>query len=357
MISMNVIRRDVALAVAAAMAALITLAASACSVTVGYTPPNVTPAGGTQTYRAHGVSFDYPAGWQEEDLPASGWLWEAQFSPGPTADLISVEANRLSIPVTAGNLPHLTPKLEPILRRVFVQKRGAMRAGPQQITVGGLPALRVQGTGTLQDGTVWGSTLLFVFNGTTEYEINCQHTRAHAGEMQRACGQVMRTFKAGRPTDTQNYRAHGVSFTYPAAMPEVRLIGTVGNGPQLWATAFDLDSEDWIGVGANRLPAPVTAARLAGFTPAAGKAARRFFGQAGGVVQAGPQQITVGGLPALQFRGTMTSHGIALRTTLVFAFDGTTQYFLYCVHTRAGARQMERACGQVIRTFKVSKAA
>jgi hypothetical protein len=74
------------------------------------------------------------------------------------------------------------------------------------------------------------------------------------------------------------------------------------------------------------------------------------------VVQAGPQQITVGGLPALQFLGALTTGGIAIKVTLVFAFHGTTQYFLYCAHTRPGAGQMERACAQVMRTFKVSKA-
>jgi hypothetical protein len=352
---MNLIRRAIALTAAAAMAALVTLIVGACG--------GATTAPGAQAYRAHGVSFGYPAGWQGEDLPASaasGWLWKTRFSPGTGADLIAVEAHRLSIPVGAGNLAAASSQLEPVVRRLFAQEGGAMQAGPQQITVGGLPGLRFQGTGTQQDGTVIGNTLLVVFNGTIEYEINCQHTRAHAGEVERACGQVMRTFKASRPppppTGTQSYRAHGVSFAYPAALREGPLTGTVGNGPRLWAASFALDAEDWIGIGADRLPAPVTAARLAAFTPAAGKAARRFLRQGGGVEQAGPQQITVGGLPALQFQGARTVRGIAIKTTLVFAFDGTTQYFLYCAHTRAGAGQMERACGQVMRTFKVSKA-
>jgi len=322
-----------------------------------------TSARGAQTYRGHGVSFDYPAGWQKEDLPASAassWLWRTTFGPGTEADLIAVEAHRLRIPIGAGNLAEASSQLQPMVRRSFAQEGGTMQAGPQQITVGRLPALRFQGTRTRQDGTIIGNTLLFAFNGTTEYAINCQHTRAHAGEVEQACGQVMRTFKANRPppppTGTRSYRAHGVSFTYPAALREGTLTDTVGNGPRLWAASFALDTQDWIGIGADRLSAPVTAARLPGFTPAAGKAARRFFGQVGGVVQAGPQQITVGGLPALQFRGAMTNHGITIKVTLVFAFDGTTQYFLYCAHTRAGAGPMERACGQVMRTFKVSKA-
>ena len=351
---MNVIRRAIAPTAAIAMAALVTLTVGACS--------GATTAPGALAYRAHGVSFDYPAGWREADFPASaasGLLWKTGFSPGTGADLIAVEAHRLSIPIGAGNLAAASSQLEPIVRRFFAQEGGAMQAGPQQIAVGGLPGLRFQGTGTQHDGTVMGNTLLFVFNGTIEYVINCQHTRANAGEVERACGQVMRTFKASRPppprTGTQSYRAHGVSFAYPAALRVGPLTGTVGNGPQLWAASFALDAEDWIGIGADRLSAPVTAARLAAFTPAADKAARRFFRQGGGVMQAGPQQITVGGLPALQFRGARTVRGIAIKATLVFAFDGTTQYFLLCAHTRAGAGQMERACGQVMRTFKVSK--
>ena len=63
MILVNLIRRAIALSAAPAMAALVTLTVGACSVTV------TTTAGGTQTYRAHGVSFDYPAGWVEENLP------------------------------------------------------------------------------------------------------------------------------------------------------------------------------------------------------------------------------------------------------------------------------------------------
>ena len=352
---MNLIRRAIALTAAAAMAALVTLTVGACS--------GATTAPGAPVYRAHGVSFDYPAGWQEEDLPASAasrLLWETEFGQGTGADLIAVEAFRLRIPVGAGNLAEASSQLEPTVRHFFAQEGGAMQAGSQQITVGGLPGLRFQGTGTEQDGTFIGNTLLFVFDGTIEYAINCQHTHANAGEMERACGQVMRTFTAPRPppppTGTQSYQAHGVSFAYPAALHAGTLTGTVGNGPQLWAASLALDAEDWIGIGADRLSAPVTAARLAAFTPAADNAAGRFFRQVGGVVQAGPQQITVGGLPALQFRGALTFRGIALKVTLAFAFDGTTQYFLYCAYTRAGAGQMERACGQVMRTFKVSKA-
>jgi hypothetical protein len=193
---MNLIRRAIALTAAAAMASLVALTVGACS--------GATTARGAPVYRAHGVSFDYPAGWRlEEKLPASaasGWLWGTKFGPGPGADVISIAAFRLRIPVGVGNLAEADVQLEPTLRRFFAQERGAMKAGPQQITVGGLPGLRFQGTGTQHDGTVVGNTLLFVFDGTTEYGIECQYTRADAGEMERACGQVMRTFKVSKAT-------------------------------------------------------------------------------------------------------------------------------------------------------------
>jgi hypothetical protein len=35
----------------------------------------------------------------------------------------------------------------------------------------------------------------FVFDGTTEYYLNCQHTAEKAGEVELGCEQVVRTFK------------------------------------------------------------------------------------------------------------------------------------------------------------------
>ena len=43
-------------------------------------------------------------------------------------------------------------------------------------------------------GIAVGRTLTFAFRGATFYEINCQHTRPYAAEVDRACDQVLRTF-------------------------------------------------------------------------------------------------------------------------------------------------------------------
>ena len=319
-----------------------------------------------QTYRAHGVSFAYPAGWLQES-PSSSFsvksgpsLWSAAFGPGTEADVIMVNAYRIPIPVGAGDLAAVSTQVEPQVRRLFEAGGGALQAGPQQMTMGRLPGLRFQGTGVLRDGTFIDSTLVYAFDGTTEYHLDCQDTQAGAGEVQAACRQLIRTFEVSGPpppaSGAQVYQAHGITFDYPATLREGTLTSTdVGNGPQLWSAALALDAENWVGIGADRLPAPVTPGHLAAITPAADTAARRFMQQIRGTLRAGPQQATMGGLPALQFQGATTVGGAPSGVTLVFAFDARTEYFIFCAHTQAAAAEMERACGQVMRTFKVGK--
>jgi hypothetical protein len=156
------------------------------------------PAGGTQTYRANGVSFEYPAGWREHSIPpASGGggqrLWSTIVGPGTQMDVIAVEAFGGSLPVaTAQDID--TSGLESLVRRLFAQVGGAMQAGPEQITMAGLPGLWFRGTGTSR-GSRYESTLVFAFSGTTEYFVNCQHTSAMAAAVERACGLVVASFR------------------------------------------------------------------------------------------------------------------------------------------------------------------
>ena len=287
-------------------------------------------------------------------------LWSTAFGPGTEADMVLVEAFSLDIPIDAGDLAAVGAQMKPVIRRLFREGGGAIQAGPQEMTMGGLPALRFQGTGTLRDGTAIDSTLVYVFDGSAVYRLDCQHTRDGAREVQAACGQVIRTFKASGPpppaAGIQRFQSHGVSFDYPATLAEGTLTGAAGNGPRLWGTALAATTENFIGIGADRLSAPVTAGHLAAITPAADRAARRFMRQIRGVMQAGPQRAAMGRLPALRFRGATTVYGVPIGVTLVFAFDGRTQYFAFCVHTRAGAAQIGRAFGQIMRTFQTGKA-
>jgi uncharacterized RDD family membrane protein YckC len=146
------------------------------------------------TYRGHGVSFDYPAGWQE--LPKFQAGGDEQWSAAVAAadlDLVVVAAYAPYGPVTAENLNTAKSDFEGRVQQAAEQTGGTVLAGPEEITVAGKPGLWFRLTGT-HDGTPYESRLVFVFDGTTEYAINCQHTAENADEIERGCDQIIRTF-------------------------------------------------------------------------------------------------------------------------------------------------------------------
>ena len=153
---------------------------------------------GVQTYRGNGVSFDYPAGWEEgtfESLVEAGSadeLWEVAFGLD-RANFVSVEAYRLNKPVAAENLDAVKPEFEEVVQELVKRLGGTVQAGPEDITAAGRPGLRFQATGTL-DGTSFESTIVFILDGTTEYYLNCQRTAEWAEEIERGCQQIVRTF-------------------------------------------------------------------------------------------------------------------------------------------------------------------
>jgi uncharacterized RDD family membrane protein YckC len=153
------------------------------------------------TYRAHGVSFEYPAGWWDitdeitfgVEEGGANELWVAGFSVGDL-DIISVTAYRMTMPITAENLDANKAEVTLLVRQLFESQRGAMHDGPDEITMAGMPGLRYRGDG-LTDGTPIDVILILAFDGTTEYLVNCQLTQGSSTEIERDCEQVVRTFK------------------------------------------------------------------------------------------------------------------------------------------------------------------
>ena len=163
-------------------------------------------AGGPQTYQAHGVAFTYPAGWQQpvssRQITNGGTnqLWTTAVGPGTSLDLITVTAYHLNRPVTAQNIGAVIPEVERVTTQMFRQVRGSVQPRYQKGTMAGMPALLFSGTGTIS-GTHVESILLFAFQGTTEYFVNCQNTQAEAAAVAHACAQVVRSFRldGGQP--------------------------------------------------------------------------------------------------------------------------------------------------------------
>ncbi|MDR3035221.1 MAG: hypothetical protein LBV78_19355 [Kitasatospora sp.] len=149
---------------------------------------------GTGSYAGHGVSFRYPAGWLQGTPggPACGCQWATGVGLDPP-DTIYIFGRRMGARVTAQNLSAVTPSVTRAVRGGFRLAGDRLLAGPQAITVGGMPALRFQGTKTHPDGQ---GTLTIVFNGMTRYDITGDSAPAKARAVQQGCAQVLRTFKA-----------------------------------------------------------------------------------------------------------------------------------------------------------------
>ena len=105
--------------------------------------------------------------------------------------------------VAAQSIGTLTPAIESYVKQLYGQAGGGMQAGPEKITMAGKPAVRFRATGVLADGTRFTSTIVFAFNGTTEYFVNCQYTPAKAAQVRRACDQVVGSFHVGKASTAQ----------------------------------------------------------------------------------------------------------------------------------------------------------
>ena len=147
------------------------------------------------TYRANGVSFDYPAAWQDftgdvtHDIEGAGEI--AAVGVG-AKDMVVVTAWRNDRPVTGKNLDATGAELTATIRR---WPGWSLEAGPEETTMGdGMLSLRYEVTGSV-DGKDVESTLVFAFDGLTAYELNCQSTSEHRADIEQGCQQIMRTFK------------------------------------------------------------------------------------------------------------------------------------------------------------------
>lgn len=191
--------RGLALIPVALVAVLLALSAYHASVT----------GNAAKTYQGHGVSFEYPAGWQEASnvnvaAGSRNELWKTVVGVGTDeVSAVIVEAYRLGGPVTAENLAEVKPEAATAVRQLLEQLSGAMQSGPEELTVGGLPGLRFRGTATIK-ATPIETTVVFVFDHTTQYALTCQHTRDTAAEIQRGCDQILRTFKVTAPGNATN---------------------------------------------------------------------------------------------------------------------------------------------------------
>jgi hypothetical protein len=189
----------------ALIGALLVALATACTSSGGSAPPpspsassaTATPVRSGQTYRDHGVSFSYPAGWRQmrlADSSASTGTFDWTATVGiDSRNLVNVSRSTIGTAITPTNISAKTGSITLQIRSLFTQAGGSLSGGPEAEDVAGLPALRYAGDARTPAGRSVHTRLVLVFAGTTEYAVACQYDDRVARQMLAGCDQVVST--------------------------------------------------------------------------------------------------------------------------------------------------------------------
>ncbi len=143
-----------------------------------------------------GFNFRYPKEWRTGDFK-----YDADLTAGarPAASMavgldpdnsVLLTRYNLSTPVTAQDLPAQLVELN----GVITQFAGRPYVG-ETAEIGGLPAVRYQPFALQDDAAKRSSRVVFLFDGTAEYELNCQSTPAARNRMDLGCAQMLATLR------------------------------------------------------------------------------------------------------------------------------------------------------------------
>jgi hypothetical protein len=157
-----------------------------------------------KSYQGHGVSFHYPKSWERAKFTglsaknASG-VWTAAFKPPSSskADVVFMTEYRTPVAINNQNRATYSDDVASSVANVAKQAGGSVLAGPTPVSMGGLPGFDFEISATTVSGLSSESRVLLVWNGKTEYYLNCQHvaTGKLATEIERGCKAIISSFK------------------------------------------------------------------------------------------------------------------------------------------------------------------
>jgi hypothetical protein len=163
---------------------------------------------------------------------------------------------------------------------------------------------------------------------------------------------------SGTPVATggsQTFNGHGVSFQYPADWKPFTVSGTsASQGNQVWSESFGIDSGNFVTVSQYTVGLAITPSNIDQHSSELTTQIQNLFTQAGGSMQSGPVKLTMGGFPALGYSGTAVNpQAMSVKTKIVLAFNGTTEYFVNCQSTGTDTSALDAGCQQIVTTFTV----
>jgi hypothetical protein len=153
----------------------------------------------TATFQGDGYpfTFEYPADWQTTtDTSVKQQLGSSQATnlQGIGLDdtnIIAVSTYTLNQPVSQDNIDQAKAQFDKLVQQADPSADGIVG------DTGGFPSLKYESV-PVTDPAGATNTLVFLFDGTSEYQLTCQWNSDHADEVQAACDQAQSTLtKAG----------------------------------------------------------------------------------------------------------------------------------------------------------------
>ena len=159
-------------------------------------------------------------------------------------------------------------------------------------------------------------------------------------------GFVVASWAAG---GTGSCGEQGVSFEYPNDWQRLDPTTIRSSGNVLCTDVVGIRDETDAVVQVFSMAEPVTDAH----DPALISQIQGLLATAGYVISGGPDEITLGGLPAIRLLTTFSVGGRDYEGAVVAAFAGTKEYWLNCEWTVDAAAEGARGCDQIVNTFNI----
>jgi hypothetical protein len=180
--------------VAAAMAfAIVTGVSSGCD------------SAADKSYEGHGISFRYPRSWEQASFAGAGdenpnGLWTEAFrphSPSSRADMIFISEFRTPASITKQNRARYREEVASSVSNGAIRAGGSLLAGPTPVSMGGLPGYGFRISSRTRDNRSSRSRILLVWNGRSEYLLDCRYDAAGGDEVEieRTCNEIIESFE------------------------------------------------------------------------------------------------------------------------------------------------------------------
>jgi hypothetical protein len=152
-----------------------------------------------KSFEGHGITFTYPGGWNEAEetstaVSSGNQRWSESFGIDGN-NFVSLTEYELNIEVGEENISELEQEIGETIEQLTQQAGGSVDEGPSEVTMGGFPGFRFELSGVEAEGGTVASSILLVFDGTTEYFLNCQFTDEHKDEIDEGCTQIIDSFQ------------------------------------------------------------------------------------------------------------------------------------------------------------------